>query len=632
MIITCSQCQTRFKVGDDKLASGPIRVRCSKCNHVFMASSTGGVAPPASASQPPSGTLPPTMLSTLPPQPGFVPSSPTPRPAVGPITGMFQAFGDAPAASGFGSPSNRSGIFKAPASDFRPPTQDPFAGLAPPQAAPPPQAPPSFPPPSMAPSTRPPPGFSPPSFPPPSFPPPSFPPPSFPPQTLAPPPMPPRSMSPVPSMPPRTMSPVPPMPPRTMSPLAQPLSPVADPFGAAPDPFAGVGPPSTSDPFANGSPVADPFAGLPTAAATPHAKDPFGLGSPSPASAFAPPPPPAPSPFGAAPFSFDADPSARTEGHSSADLFGAGASLATDPFGHGAAPQNAGAGAPPVDDPFGNLDLGASSVESMTPTGPPSPPPEETDPFADLDVGGDASTSAASMDDPFDRPPPPPPRPPPPAAEPKASVAHTAPASSSMVPQAAPADPAKLRRLETTQRVRAIAWAAVQLLIFVAFLAVAVVLGRGGTLEDLLRGDVGAALGGPRVEGNLAIEHPRVKKRSLPSGMDVVIVSGQVHNTTQSPVPGARVEVRLGKQGPVSGWAWSTLDGVDLAAVADAASLAALAERTPSSASLAPGERAPFVVVLPAAEEGLAASFSVQAAPPPATAASPAPAAAPAAP
>lgn len=634
MIITCSQCQTRFKVGDDKLASGPIRVRCSKCNHVFMASSAGPAAPPASPSQPPSSTLPPTMVSTVPPQQSFVPSSPTPRPVVGPITGMFQAFGaaESPSASGFGSPSNRSGIFKAPASDFRQPTNDPFAGLAQPRpvAAPPP-APPSFPPPSF-----PPPSMAPPSFPPPSFPPPSFPSQAMPPQGQPPPPMPPRAMSPVPSMPPRAMSP--PVQPRPQAP---------DPFGSAPDPFAGIAPPPAPDPFSGvappsapdpfggaapapsfggGAPVADPFASLATAAATPHAKDPFRLGTPSPsaAPAFAPPPPPAPSPFGAAPFSFDADPSARTEGHNTADLFGAGAQLATDPFGQSASPQNAGAGVAPVDDPFGNLDLGAGSVESMTPTGPPSPPPEETDPFADLDIGGDAASGAAPMDDPFDRPAPPPrPPPPPPApvAEPRASLAPAA-ASSSTLPPAAAADPAKLRRLEATQRVRAIAWAAVQLLIFVAFLVVAVVLGRGGTLDDLLRGDLNAALGGPRVEGNLAIEHPRVKKRTLPSGIDVVIVSGEVRNTTQSPVPGARVEVRLGTQPPTASWAWTTLDGVDLATVPDAAALAALATRLPASASLAPGERAPFVVVAPAAEDGLAASFSVQAvAPPPAAAA-----------
>ena len=37
MIIACEKCQTRFKVGDEKFAAGPIRVRCSKCNHVFLA-------------------------------------------------------------------------------------------------------------------------------------------------------------------------------------------------------------------------------------------------------------------------------------------------------------------------------------------------------------------------------------------------------------------------------------------------------------------------------------------------------------------------------------------------------------------------------------------------------------------
>ncbi|HEY4221273.1 MAG TPA: zinc-ribbon domain-containing protein, partial [Myxococcota bacterium] len=120
MIIACENCQTRFKVGDDKFAGGPIRVRCSKCNHVFLAT-------PASA----------VSSSSSPGRPAFAPTSAPPPSGTGtpgPITGIFQAYpggvpGGVPGgmattappaqptglvASGFASPNNRSGIFRPP--------------------------------------------------------------------------------------------------------------------------------------------------------------------------------------------------------------------------------------------------------------------------------------------------------------------------------------------------------------------------------------------------------------------------------------------------------------------------------------------------------------------------------------
>lgn len=35
MVIQCSECQTRFKLADDKMKPGGIKVRCAKCKHVF---------------------------------------------------------------------------------------------------------------------------------------------------------------------------------------------------------------------------------------------------------------------------------------------------------------------------------------------------------------------------------------------------------------------------------------------------------------------------------------------------------------------------------------------------------------------------------------------------------------------
>lgn len=44
MIITCAECQARFRLADEKLKPGGTKVRCSKCKHVFT------VLPPAAAS------------------------------------------------------------------------------------------------------------------------------------------------------------------------------------------------------------------------------------------------------------------------------------------------------------------------------------------------------------------------------------------------------------------------------------------------------------------------------------------------------------------------------------------------------------------------------------------------------
>ena len=35
MVIQCSSCDTRFKIADDKVKNGPVKVRCSKCKEIF---------------------------------------------------------------------------------------------------------------------------------------------------------------------------------------------------------------------------------------------------------------------------------------------------------------------------------------------------------------------------------------------------------------------------------------------------------------------------------------------------------------------------------------------------------------------------------------------------------------------
>lgn len=53
MVIQCSECQTRFKLADDKMKPGGIKVRCAKCKHVFSVGSpeSGVEATPAAAAQ-----------------------------------------------------------------------------------------------------------------------------------------------------------------------------------------------------------------------------------------------------------------------------------------------------------------------------------------------------------------------------------------------------------------------------------------------------------------------------------------------------------------------------------------------------------------------------------------------------
>lgn len=49
MVIQCSECQTRFKLADDKMKPGGIKVRCAKCKHVFSVGAPEPEVEPTSA-------------------------------------------------------------------------------------------------------------------------------------------------------------------------------------------------------------------------------------------------------------------------------------------------------------------------------------------------------------------------------------------------------------------------------------------------------------------------------------------------------------------------------------------------------------------------------------------------------
>ena len=66
MIVKCEQCQTRFKIPDDRVTDKGVKVRCTKCQHMFrvtrdMAQPAAAAAPVPSPSRPPSATRPPAV-------------------------------------------------------------------------------------------------------------------------------------------------------------------------------------------------------------------------------------------------------------------------------------------------------------------------------------------------------------------------------------------------------------------------------------------------------------------------------------------------------------------------------------------------------------------------------------------
>ena len=79
-------------------------------------------------------------------------------------------------------------------------------------------------------------------------------------------------------------------------------------------------------------------------------------------------------------------------------------------------------------------------------------------------------------------------------------------------------------------------------------------------------------------------------------------------------MPGARVELRFNDDpSPAAfGWAPSSIDGVDVEALATAAERHTLSQRSPTTAPLAPGARVPFVIIAPAPAQGTRARVLVQ--------------------
>src|SRR5687768_16065804 len=56
MIVKCDQCQSRFKITDEKVTEKGVKVRCTKCQHTFRVKRVGNEdvnEPAAAAAAPP---------------------------------------------------------------------------------------------------------------------------------------------------------------------------------------------------------------------------------------------------------------------------------------------------------------------------------------------------------------------------------------------------------------------------------------------------------------------------------------------------------------------------------------------------------------------------------------------------
>ncbi|RME21987.1 MAG: hypothetical protein D6806_13680, partial [Deltaproteobacteria bacterium] len=70
MIVTCEKCSTKFKLADEKITPKGVKVRCSKCQHVFVVKKDHQEA--SKLAGPPAGTTEGgTSAPALPPQPGI---------------------------------------------------------------------------------------------------------------------------------------------------------------------------------------------------------------------------------------------------------------------------------------------------------------------------------------------------------------------------------------------------------------------------------------------------------------------------------------------------------------------------------------------------------------------------------
>lgn len=527
MIIQCEKCATRFKVADDKVTPQGIKVRCSKCQHVFTARAGGPTTVSSGSVSRPSGIF------------------------AAPETQSPSASRSSSGPSSSGPPS--SGSVSVPQASLKQDASfDPFA---PPPASAGPRSSPSFEPVggngaggSFGLDDGPAPGRDHSFF-------------GAPNQTIG------GGDDDVPEPPP------------------------------APPPSSGFGSSDRGPPTPTPTPTVDPFGASLHGGPSP---DPFDSQPPSPADQTA---------AFVDPFAAPSGPSAPSAFPVGGDPFGAPASA--DPFVGGAGAQ--GDFGPPGADPFASVPPSPSSGAAGAP--PDGGSSSGDDPFAGLGVEVD-DPYAVDVDEP---PPPPPPETPtttPPPAAPAPVVAK--------VEAAPPQAPVRKRGLRIPPAVPRAAWAVVQACILAGFLTVSLVWVRGGSLDDIAEGQalevvLGRASSQGEGQGPLYVEDVVVARRPVAVEPNLIVVSGTVVNGDAAQ-PAARVSVSFDGKHVESAWANAAVDGVDVAEAPTVEALLALNDRVPKTPALAPGARAPFVVLLRGAADadGRRARISVEPAEPPA--------------
>src|SRR5690349_1634501 len=74
MIVKCENCQTRFKIPDDKVTEKGVKVRCTKCSHTFRvkrgADGSALIVPSAPSAVPPVAAVPENPFAQFAPPPG----------------------------------------------------------------------------------------------------------------------------------------------------------------------------------------------------------------------------------------------------------------------------------------------------------------------------------------------------------------------------------------------------------------------------------------------------------------------------------------------------------------------------------------------------------------------------------
>ena len=101
MIVPCEKCQTKFRIADERVSEAGVKVRCSRCAHVFVAR-----RPPAGAGEqgaaseldafglprgPDTARIDPSSIASL--AAGTLPTAPEPPPQAGPAFGRVSAPG-----------------------------------------------------------------------------------------------------------------------------------------------------------------------------------------------------------------------------------------------------------------------------------------------------------------------------------------------------------------------------------------------------------------------------------------------------------------------------------------------------------------------------------------------------------